>query len=184
MTACQASSIRRFLPSPSAALLSSVSARLVSTSSSNRLSAARLVCTFPTRAVLTGASALDQCRARVRARSRRRSDTRNYRTTGLQSIELAVTTRCCPPAFSEPVVRRAPHFASHDAPNRLFVTYHCRPGAAGHCYVSLADRWRSSMLKASHDFEQVVIRRYEGHVTRPCSHPKELASCSCHLAKP
>ena len=94
VTACQASSIRRFLPSPSAALLSSVSARLVSTSSSNRLSAARLVCTFPTRAVLTGASALDQCRARVRARSRRRSDTRNYRTTGLQSIELAVTTQC------------------------------------------------------------------------------------------
>ena len=72
-------------------------------------------------------------------------------------------------------------FASRKLP---FAASHTRPGAAGHCYVSLADRWRSSMLKASHDFEQVVIRRYEGHVTRPCSHPKELASCSCHLAKP
>ena len=42
----QASSIRRFLPSALAALLSVVSVRLVSVSSSSRLSAARLVCIF------------------------------------------------------------------------------------------------------------------------------------------
>ena len=129
VTACQASSIRRFLPSPSAALLSSVSARLVSTSSSNRLSAARLVCTFPTRAVLTGASALDQCRARVRARSRRRSDTRNYRTTGLQSIELAVTTpsgRCDFRKAAGQVPRDSTSFA---APKLPFVTSRTRPEA-------------------------------------------------------
>ena len=114
VTACQASSIRRFLPSASAALLSSVSARLVSATCSNRLSAARLVCTFPTRAVLTGASALDQCRARVRARSRRRSDTRNYRTTGLQSIELAVTTPSSRCFLTTAVVQSMNPLASRD----------------------------------------------------------------------
>ena len=130
VTACQASSIRRFLPSPSAALLSSVSARLVSTSSSNRLSAARLVCTFPTRAVLTGASALDQCRARVRARSRRRSDTRNYRTTGLQSIELAVTTQTGHPDFPEAAAEARGPSVSFAATRLPFVTSRLRPSPA------------------------------------------------------
>ena len=55
----------------------------------------RLTCTLQNmRRVCDSSYLLDPpCRAWVRARSRRRSDTRNYRTTGLQSIELAVSTR-------------------------------------------------------------------------------------------
>lgn len=54
----------------------------------------RLTCTLQNmRRVCDSSYLLDPpCRAWVRARSRRRSDTRNYRTTGLQSIELAVST--------------------------------------------------------------------------------------------